>query len=75
MYSRIPSAIAELIANSYDAKARREDIFLYDTDESKSLEVRDDGFGMTFEEINQYFLRIRRNRRDEGAKKNTFWNA
>ena len=69
MYSRIPSAIAELIANAYDAGARRVDILLYDTGEEKSIVVQDDGYGMTFDEINSNFLRIGRNRREEGATK------
>lgn len=69
MYSRIPSAIAELIANAYDAAATQVDINLYDIQDGKSIEVVDNGWGMGFDEVNDKFLRIGRNRRDEGAKK------
>lgn len=69
MYSRIPSAIAELIANAYDAGSTEVRIKLYDNDEGKKIEVMDDGYGMDFEDINDKFLRIGRNRRIDGAKK------
>lgn len=69
MYSRIPNAIAELIANAYDAEASRVDILLYDTEKGKSIKVIDDGHGMTYDEININFLRIGRNRRAGGETK------
>jgi len=65
MYSHVPNAIAELIANSYDADAKVVKINLYNDD--KRIEVIDDGIGMDFNEINGKFLRIGRNRRKEGA--------
>lgn len=64
MYSRIPTAIAELIANSYDANAKKVVISLYGG-ENKKIVVKDDGDGMTFEEINDKFLVIGRNKREE----------
>lgn len=64
MYSHIPPALAELIANSYDACAKNVHVKLYNKPEKKII-VSDDGSGMTFEEINDYFLRIGRNRRKE----------
>lgn len=64
MYSHTPPAIAELIANSYDACANLVQIRLFDTHNFK-IEVEDDGDGMSFEEINDHFLRIGRNRRKE----------
>ncbi len=64
MYSHTPPAIAELIANSYDACATEVNIRLYDGDQFR-IEVEDNGDGMTFEEVNDYFLRIGRNRRKE----------
>lgn len=64
MYSHIPPALAELIANSYDACAKNVYVKLYNKPEKKII-VSDDGAGMTFEEINDYFLRIGRNRRKE----------
>lgn len=67
MYSHIPPALAELIANAYDACAGKVNIKLYDSG-TKKIIVEDNGVGMTFDEINQYFLRIGRNRREEQQK-------
>jgi len=64
MYSHTPPAIAELIANSYDACAKEVNIRLYSGGQFK-IEVDDNGDGMTFDEVNDYFLRIGRNRRKE----------
>ena len=64
MYSTMPPALAELIANAYDACATEVHIKLYDKDEKKVI-VKDNGTGMSFEQVNTYFLRIGRNRRDE----------
>jgi uncharacterized protein (TIGR02391 family) len=64
MYSTIPPALAELIANAYDACATVVHIKLYDN-ETKEVIVEDNGTGMTFDQVNNYFLRIGRNRREE----------
>ncbi|MGB3525812.1 MAG: TIGR02391 family protein [Flavobacteriales bacterium] len=69
MYSNLPNALAELIANAYDADARSVKIKLHESDGNSSIEVIDNGVGMTFSEINENFLRIGRNRRDEGHVK------
>lgn len=68
MYSQIPNAIAELIANAYDADADEVQVRLYDDGEEKRIEVIDSGIGMDFDEINNKFLRIGRNRRKDGAE-------
>ena len=65
MYSVLPNAIAELIANAYDAEANTVNIELKENIKGKSIAVIDDGTGMTFEEINNNFLRIGRKRRIE----------
>lgn len=66
MYSRLPSALAELVANSYDAMAKEVTIKLYDNDKSNiSVVVVDDGDGMSFEEVNNNFLIIGRKRRSD----------
>jgi uncharacterized protein (TIGR02391 family) len=67
MYSSLPTAIAELVANAYDACSPEVHIKLYDKDEKKII-VEDLGIGMRFEEINPHFLRIGRNRREEEGK-------
>jgi hypothetical protein len=65
MYSNIPNAIAELIANAYDAEAENVFIKLVDENGNKSIQIIDDGVGMDFDEINSKFLRIGRKRRVE----------
>ncbi len=65
LYSTMPPVIAELIANSYDADATEVHIELRDSGEAKEIIVRDDGHGMSFDEINDNFLKIGRNRRDD----------
>ncbi len=65
MYSNIPNAIAELIANAYDAEAENVHIKLVDNGEEKSICIIDDGVGMDFDEINNKFLRIGRKKRIE----------
>lgn len=64
MYSRLPSALAELIANGYDANATEVNVELFDSDDNKKVVVTDNGDGMSFEEINDNFLVIGRRRRD-----------
>ncbi len=63
MYSVLPNAIAELIANSYDAEATCVYIKLYDNEGKRKISITDNGIGMSFDEINKNFLRIGRKRR------------
>lgn len=65
MYSQLPNAIAELVANSYDAEAKNVHIVLIDDGTTKSIVVNDDGIGMSFKEVNDKFLRIGRKRRED----------
>lgn len=62
MYSTLPPVVSELIANSYDADAKEVKILLNDS-KDKEIVVSDDGHGMSFNEINESFLTIGRNRR------------
>ena len=64
MYSTLPPALAEIISNSYDADATYARIYLIE-DNGKPVEIKveDDGTGMTYDEINDRFLVIGRNRR------------
>jgi uncharacterized protein (TIGR02391 family) len=64
MYSRLPSALAELIANAYDANATEVNVELFDSENNMKVVVSDNGDGMSFEEINDNFLVIGRKRRD-----------
>ena len=64
MYSTLPPVLAELIANAYDADAKRVFLTLQDNG-VKEITVEDDGTGMSFDDINSKFLRIGRPRRQE----------
>ncbi|MGF9755077.1 TIGR02391 family protein [Microvirga sp. 0TCS3.31] len=66
MYSRLPNAVAELIANSYDADATRVDVVV-DTSGTQSVRVSDDGHGMSPDDLANKYLRIGRNRRADDA--------
>lgn len=65
MYATLPNVLAELIANAYDADAKNVSICLYDKEGEKSIKVIDDGLGMSFDEINDKFLKIGRRKRNE----------
>ena len=65
MYKHTVPAIAELIANAYDACAKNVHVQLFDTPEHKII-IKDDGVGMNPDEVNNFYLRIGRNRRKEG---------
>lgn len=67
MYSTLPPVLAEFIANSYDADAENIKLNLKDDTADKEITIEDDGIGMSFDEINNKFLRIGRNRRDDGG--------
>ena len=69
MYSKIAPALAELIANAYDSDAKTVYVKLYDNKNEQRVEVEDDGEGMSFDDINDLFLVIGRNRRMEGLSK------
>lgn len=68
MYSTLPPVMAELIANSADADASHVTIRLDDAKAEKEIIVKDDGEGMSFAELNEKFLRIGRNRREDEKK-------
>lgn len=68
MYSQLPHALAELVANAYDAASTNVSIYLSDVDSSnKTITVIDDGDGMSYEEVQKNFLIIGRKRRDYDA--------
>jgi len=62
MYSRLPNAVAELVANAYDADAEHVRVTL-DPSGSQSVQVADDGHGMSPTDLADRYLRIGRNRR------------
>ena len=66
MYSRLPNAVAELVANSYDADASHVDVIV-DKSGTQSVLVKDDGHGMSPADLADKYLRIGRNRRVDDA--------
>ena len=63
LYSQLPSVLAELISNSWDADANAIDISFIDKEGNKEIHLSDDGEGMTLSELNDNYLVIGRNRR------------
>jgi uncharacterized protein (TIGR02391 family) len=68
MYSTLPPAMAELISNAYDADASKVLIELKEENNvPREIYIIDNGDGLSYNEINDKFLVIGRNRRlDEG---------
>lgn len=65
MYSQLPYALAELVANAYDAGASKAVIKLYDIiPGEKKIIISDDGDGMSYKDVRDNFLVIGRKRRD-----------
>ena len=66
MYSTLPPALAELISNAYDADANLVRVVFHEKNgEPASITVKDNGKGMSAQEIQEKFLVIGRNRRYE----------
>jgi len=75
MYSTLPPALAEIISNSYDADAENVIITLSEEGGTpKEIKIEDDGIGLSFDEINNKFLVIGRNRRIDGDQPSTKFN-
>lgn len=64
LYGDTPSVVNELVANAYDAGAKRIWITIKTT-APYQIQVQDDGIGMTLDEINKYYLNIGYNRREQ----------
>ena len=65
LYSGFPAALAELVANAWDADAERVDI---STDENKIV-IEDDGHGMNRDDIQEKYLTVGYRRRSTGKEK------
>ena len=61
LYSNIPAVLSELVANTWDADATEVDIVL--DAETPSIEIRDNGHGMSQDDINDKFLTVGYQRR------------
>lgn len=71
MYSTLPPALAELISNAYDADSGSVNMTFVEIGSSKSISIKDDGCGMSSEDIQEKFLVIGRNRRKYDGDKPT----
>ncbi len=67
LYGKLPSVISELVANAWDADATTVKITLDEgeVNESTKIVVEDDGYGMSYDDIQDKYLRVGRKRRDE----------
>ncbi|NOS81499.1 MAG: ATP-binding protein [Nitrospira sp.] len=63
LYSNVPAVLSEVVANSWDANARHVNITI--DEKSTCISVKDDGWGMTEEEINNRFLKVGYRKRDD----------
>ena len=64
LYKQLPEALEELISNSWDADATKVKISI--NYKEKEITVSDNGDGMTYQELNQDFLTVYKNRRING---------
>lgn len=71
MYSTLPPALAELISNAYDADAENVNLKFVTAGSKKTINVKDDGIGMSSSDIQDKFLVIGRNRRAQDGDKPT----
>lgn len=83
LYDKVSAVIAELIANSYDADAR--EVFVeapmgemlatkregVTEDRGLKIVVRDDGTGMTPDQINEFYLKVGAERRNDPKRGDT----
>lgn len=71
MYGGPVPAVAEFVANAWDADAKKVEINIPEDVNSEYAEilVRDFGEGMTFDELNEYYLKIGYERRKGGREK------
>jgi hypothetical protein len=65
LYSKLPSVLSELISNSWDADSEKVTINFIDKNGEKEIYYTDNGEGMTFQELNDKYLVIGRNRRSD----------
>ena len=63
LYSNVPSVLAEIVANSWDADSTLVDIYFDMANDS--IIIQDNGEGMKYEEVNSRFLTVGYRRRDK----------
>lgn len=70
MYGGAVPSVAELVANAWDADAKKIEITIPEniTSDGAEITVRDYGSGMSFDELNDFYLHIGYERRSRGEK-------
>lgn len=70
MYGGAVPSVAELVANAWDADAKKVEISIPEDVKAPNAEiiVRDYGSGMSFEELNEYYLHVGYERRTRGER-------
>lgn len=63
LYSNIAAVLTEAVANAWDADAENVEIEI--GPENKWIEIKDDGIGMSIDDMNNKYLRVGYRRRDE----------
>lgn len=56
LYSNTPSVLSEIVANSWDADAKNVEITI--SQNPDKIQILDDGTGLSFDDINEKFLKI-----------------
>lgn len=64
LYGNVPAVLSEMVANAWDADATKVEIS-YHSDEKKIV-IRDNGIGMTRDELQSYYLTVGHKRRVAG---------
>ncbi len=67
LYTNSAAVLAEIVANAWDADAQQVDVV--SDSQARTLSVRDDGVGMTEQELNAKFLRVGYKRREHRETK------
>ena len=87
LYDRVSAVIAEIVANSYDADAPKVTIrapmgeWLATKSKGKVsdrgfvVEVQDSGCGMTVEDVNQFYLKVGKERRNDPKRQEARRNS
>lgn len=74
MYSTLPPIIGELVANAWDANATKVEITIPEgqiNEQTSEITIKDNGFGMSDQDIRSKYLIIGRDRREEEQSEET----
>lgn len=62
LYSNVPAVVSEMVANAYDADAKKVTVTIQD----EKIEIQDDGLGMDDNDANEKFLTVGYDKRGSG---------